>query len=174
MPGNRSRDARPIPTTSNPASSIPSDGNGSEGRADRRPRGTVPIIGSMRKTLVLVGLAFVAASPVARGAERYDPGSVETVSGEVASVERQAQPGGPRGVHVLLRTDAGDVFSVALGPMWVVDPYRLRVGDRVDVTGWRVVRGKRAMVAAEVKRGDRVMRLRNREGAPLWRRPARR
>jgi len=119
-------------------------------------------------------LALLATPRAARSAEVYDPGSIETVSGEVASVERQAQPGGPRGVHVLLRTDAGDVFSVALGPMWVVDPYRLRVGDRVDVTGWRVVRGKRAMVAAEVKRGDRVLRLRNRDGAPLWRRPAHR
>jgi hypothetical protein len=52
----------------------------------------------------------------------------------------------------------------------VTDRYGLGVGDRIEVTGWRVVRGKSALVAAELKRGDRIMRLRDREGASLWRR----
>lgn len=114
---------------------------------------------------VVVAMQGWAAPP-------YDPGALDTVSGDVTRVDRIPQAGGGPGMHLVMRTDAGDHVSVALGPLWVAERYGIAVGDRVEVTGWRVVRGKTALVAAEVKRGDRIIRLRDREGTPLWRRPA--
>jgi hypothetical protein len=119
---------------------------------------------------IVLACALAFATRAAAG-PRYDPGSLETVAGEVTRIERLPQAGGGRGMHLVLRTDAGDHVSVALAPLWVAERYGIRVGEPLQVTGWRVVRGKSALVAAELKRGDRVVRLRTREGAPLWRRP---
>jgi hypothetical protein len=115
---------------------------------------------------VVIAMQALAAPP-------YDPGALESVSGDVTRVDRIPEAGGGPGMHLVVRTDAGDHVSVALGPLWVADRYGIAVGDRLEVTGWRVVRGKPALVAAEVKRAGRVIRLRNREGTPLWRRRTR-
>jgi hypothetical protein len=120
-----------------------------------------------RRLIVACG---VLAAMQASAAPPYDPGALASVSGDVTRVDRIPQAGGGPGMHLVVRTDSGDHVSVALGPLWVADRYGIAVGDRLEVTGWRVVRGKLALVAAEVRRGDRVIRLRNREGMPLWRR----
>jgi hypothetical protein len=128
--------------------------------------GTAP-----RRIAVACALAFALPAWCDAGAGApYDPGCLETVAGEVTRVERLPQAGGGRGMHLVLRTDAGDRVSVALGPLWVADRYGIHVGDRIEVMGWPVVRGKSALVAAELKSGDRTIRLRDREGVPLWRR----
>jgi len=120
-----------------------------------------------RRLLVACG---VLVAMQARAVPPYDPGALESVSGDVTRVDRIPQAGGGPGMHLVMRTDAGDHVSVALGPLWVAERYGIAVGDRLEVIGWRVVRGKTALVAAEVKRGHRVIRLRDREGTPLWRR----
>ncbi len=106
---------------------------------------------------------------------RYDPQTVETVSGEVISVDKVAygRPG-RYGIHVLLRTDQGEI-SVHLGPSWFVERQAVKVAlhDQVEVTGSRVMYGgKPALIAAEVKKGSETLRLRSRDGLPLWRRSA--
>src|SRR5690242_16056947 len=99
----------------------------------------------------------------------YEPASVETVRGQVVRLERIAHPTGAA-VHLVLRTDAGDDLPVALGPARFVErAFPIRAGDRVEVTGARVVRGKPPFVASEVKKGGQVLRLRDRYGVPVWR-----
>jgi hypothetical protein len=104
---------------------------------------------------------------------RYDPQTVETVSGEVISVDKVAYGRrGSYGIHVLLRTAKGEI-PVHLGPSWFVDRQTMKVAlhDKVEVTGSRVIYGgKPALIAAEVRKGSETLQLRSRDGLPLWRR----
>lgn len=104
-------------------------------------------------------------------ARHYDPASVVTVSGEVVGVERVPSPQGRgAGIHLALKT-ATETLSVVLGPSRYVDaqPTRIAVGDRVEVVGSRVtLQGKPVVAAAEVRKGDATLKLRNPDGTPLW------
>jgi len=101
----------------------------------------------------------------------YDPSQIETVIGEVARVETLPRAGGAdRDVMLVLRTSFGDEVPVAVAPRWVVKAKNLDLqsGDPVQVTGWRIVRGKPAVLAAEIRTGGRTFRFRDRHGVPVW------
>jgi hypothetical protein len=101
----------------------------------------------------------------------YDPKTVETVSGEVLSVDRT--PFGRRGamgVHLTLKTDK-ETIPVHLGPARYVDQQGITLAakDQIEVTGSRVTfRGKPAIIAREVKKGGQVLTLRDAAGVPAW------
>jgi hypothetical protein len=101
----------------------------------------------------------------------YDPKTVETVSGEVVKVDRiTPMRGMSAGVHLVVKTDKGDV-SVHLGPQWYLENQDVKIEpkDKVEVTGSRVtVQGKPALIAAEVKKGGEVLKLRDDAGIPMW------
>ena len=74
------------------------------------------------------------------------------------------------GVHLVVKTDKGDV-SVHLGPQWYLENQDVKVEpkDMVEIRGSRVmVQGKPAIVAAEVKKGDETLKLRDEAGVPVW------
>jgi hypothetical protein len=101
----------------------------------------------------------------------YDPKTVETVKGEVVSVEKIPSPGGKgSGVHLMLKTDK-ETVSVELGPDWHIEkqPVRIQAKDTIEVKGSRVmVQGKAAIIASEVKKGDQSLKLRDENGIPAW------
>jgi hypothetical protein len=101
----------------------------------------------------------------------YDPATVETVSGTIGSIDRTVpMKGMRRGVHVTLETEKGPL-SVHLGPEWYVERLdeKLAKGDFVEVKGSRVTfAGNSAIIAAEVKKGDAVLKLRDDNGVPAW------
>ena len=107
-------------------------------------------------------------SPYAR---LYDPKTVETISGEVVKVDRVSPMRGmSTGVHVVLKTDKEQV-SVYLGPLWYLENQDVKIEpkDKVEITGSRVtVQGTPAIIAAEVKKGDQILRLRDEAGVPVW------
>jgi hypothetical protein len=111
------------------------------------------------------------ASGMGHDARMYDPRTVETLSGEVVRVEHVASTRGMGGgVHLVLRTSDKTV-SVHLGPAHYVDrqDVKLAAGDRIDVKGSRVtVDGGSAIIAAEVKKGDHTLVLRDAAGIPRW------
>jgi hypothetical protein len=114
------------------------------------------------------------------GGRMYDRKTVETVSGEVVSVEEVhgkgwGQAGGGRGgghgVHLIVKSDKEDV-AVHLGPSWYLDKHgpTIAPGDRIEVRGSRIMfQGKPAIIAAEVKKGDQSLKLRDDDGLPAWR-----
>jgi hypothetical protein len=107
------------------------------------------------------------------GAHLYDPATVETVSGVVQRVEqvKGAAGGMGYGVHLLLKTDKEEI-AVHLGPGWYVEKQPLKIAphDQVEVRGSRITYdGKPVIVAAEIKKGDQVLKLRDAAGIPLWR-----
>jgi hypothetical protein len=148
--------------------------------------------GIMRKVSLLVlfpallSLLFVPAALAQRGMNGrdnvgcgrqnygqriYNPGSVETVSGEVIGIDNPTSVGGrSAGVHVQLET-ADAIIPVHLGPAWYLDHQAVVItqGDQIEVTGSRVtLAGEVVIVAAAVRKGDQVLILRDQAGIPVW------
>jgi hypothetical protein len=101
----------------------------------------------------------------------YDPGTVETTQGKVVSVQRLfPRPGMSAGMHLLVDTGK-ERLSVHLGPEWYIErqDVPLEPGDAIEVKGSRIsFEGKPALVAAEVRKGAEVLRLRDDAGFPVW------
>ena len=58
-----------------------------------------------------------------------------------------------------------------LGPVWYIERLDIKIkkGDKVGVKGSRVMmRDKPTIIAAEVKKGDEVLILRDEDGIPVW------
>jgi hypothetical protein len=101
----------------------------------------------------------------------YDPQTVISISGVVVSLTPpQAEAGLPYLAYLTLRTEK-EKIKVFLGPSLYVDklPVKIKVLDKVQVTGSRVTwEGKSVILAAEVKTGDQVLKLREPNGTPVW------
>jgi len=123
--------------------------------------------------LALAGGSFAQGARRAGYGMRYDPQTVETVSGTVIAVEKIAYGRrGHYGVHLELKTATGEL-PVELGPSWFINRQSMKIAphDVVEVTGSRVMhKGKPALIAAEIKKGGETLRLRESNGLPLWRR----
>lgn len=101
----------------------------------------------------------------------YNPKTAEPISGEVVSVDTITPlKGMSYGVHLMLETDK-ETISVHLGPAWYVQRQDIKIkpGDKVMITGSRVIfERKPAIIAAEVKKGDEILKLRDENGFPVW------
>lgn len=137
-------------------------------------------------TTVLVGVFFgseasAQQSPMRKGEEEWGPCKyytrhynrhlVESVAGEVVSVDefRPVEDVSP-GVQIMLKTDK-ETIPVHLGPSWYVDNQDVRIlpGNKVEVKGSRInFQDKTVIMAAEVKRGNQNLVLRQMDGFPIW------
>ena len=101
----------------------------------------------------------------------YNPQAMETISGEVASVDTITPiQGMSSGVHLMVKTDK-ETTSVHLGPAWYIQRQDMKIvpGDKVEITGSRITfEGKPAIIAAEVKKGTEILKLRDENGFPVW------
>ncbi len=102
----------------------------------------------------------------------YSPNTIETVYGDVVSVEK-ATPGRSisYGVHLSVKTEE-ETLSVRLGPEWYMENqgFAINPDDKVEIKGHRISdRGEPAIIASEVKKGDEILRLRDENGLPFWR-----
>jgi len=129
--------------------------------------------------LVIIGLLslmFIIPSSWAQSGRRihystlFNPGTVGTVSGEVARVEQAVSGSGKDYcVHAILQTPQGQVTAV-LAPKGYMEEQGLTINrkDRVTVTGSLIsILGKPYLLAMEVK-GDRSMKLRDKKGRTAW------
>lgn len=129
---------------------------------------------------VLLGILAVPAAYAQRGGgwgagsqydRMFDTSTVQTVGGEVVSVDKFTPASGmSSGVHLLVKT-ATETISVHLGPSWFIENQDTKIApkDKIEVKGSRVTyKGKPAIIAAEVKKGDDVLRLREANGVPVW------
>jgi hypothetical protein len=101
----------------------------------------------------------------------YDPSTVETIAGTVESVDKVTPMKGMYyGIHLMVKTDK-ETIPVDLGPGWYIERLDTKIekGDRIEVKGSRVMfAGKPAIIAAEVKKGESVLLLRDSRGVPAW------
>lgn len=135
------------------------------------------------RSLVLASLLLALATPAEAGpgpqgrmgrgprAEQfYDVSTVQTIAGEVQSVERVEGRGPSEGVHVTVQTGTA-LVTVALGPSWYLEEQKLEIakGDKVVIVGSLVdLAGTKTLLAAEVRKGDQVVSLRDETGFPRW------
>lgn len=95
----------------------------------------------------------------------------ETISGVVTSLDKAtSMRGRGAGIHLTLKTASGNV-AVMLGPDWFLEKSstKLVAGDTVEVRGTRVTSWDRpALVAAQVRRGNDILVLRDDKGVPGW------
>lgn len=101
----------------------------------------------------------------------YDPQTIETISGKIISIERiTPMQGMSHGIRLMVKT-AKETIPVHLGPEWYVtnQDMQLQINERVEIKGSRITfNGKPAIIATEVKKGDKILTLRDSNGLPLW------
>jgi len=101
----------------------------------------------------------------------YNPQTLETLSGEVVSVDEFTPIRGMHsGLHAVVKTDK-ETISVHLGPGWYLENQDVTIDakDKIEVKGSRVTyEGKPALIAAEIKKGNQVLTLRDASGVPAW------
>lgn len=123
-------------------------------------------------------LAQQAAQPKGAGwgpgtsyARMFDPKTVETITGEVISVDAITPAKGmSHGVHAVVKTSK-EMISVHVGPGWYMEKQNVKLvpRDTIEVTGSRITfDGKPAIIATEVKKGGEVLKLRDANGVPFW------
>jgi len=141
--------------------------------------------GNRRLIFVLaVALVFTAGQLMAEGMRhkgksdemmmhKYDPKTVETVEGEVISVEtvRSNCCSDMHGaLHVSLKTDKENILVFGGSAWYLGKNVKIGKGDRISVTGSRITEdGKPAIVAKEIKKGTTAVRVRSDDGKPMWR-----
>jgi hypothetical protein len=114
----------------------------------------------------------LAQRGMGQGAGRmYDPATETTVKGTVEEVKQiPGQRGGASGAHLIVKNDK-ETLEVHLGPTAFLEKekFTFAKGDQIEVTGSKVKIGAAdALLAREVKKGDKTLTLRNAQGIPAW------
>ena len=101
----------------------------------------------------------------------YNPATETTVKGTVEEVKQiPSARGASSGTHLILKTDK-ETLKVHLGPTAFLEKekFTFAKGDQIEITGSKVkIGGADALLAREVKKGDKTLTLRNAQGVPAW------
>ncbi len=123
-------------------------------------------------TSILLGIsALLAQGPgPGRGTPSYDPTTEITAKGSVEEVQTVQRKGGWGGIHLALKTDAGNL-DVHLGPSSFISKkqFSFNKGDQIEVLGSKVKMGEKdVLIAREVTKEGKTLVLRNSQGIPEW------
>jgi hypothetical protein len=135
----------------------------------QKENGTMKTIARMMTMVVFaVGLLGIHN---ALAQHDYDEKTVETIGGRVLSIEKTT-PEKKRGywIDLMLQTEK-ETIAVQLGPAWYIDKQtpRIEANDTITVTGSRVTMdGRSAIVAADITKGNELLKLREDNGIPVW------
>lgn len=101
----------------------------------------------------------------------YNAETVVSIKGVVESIEQiTPRKGMSQGIHLKVKT-ASETLSVHLGPSWFIERQDMTIekGDSIEVTGSRISSNSApAVIAAEVKKGETALKLRDEKGYPVW------
>ena len=103
----------------------------------------------------------------------FDAKTIKTLSGQVIKVDQVPDPGFGLEMRLTVLIDKKEILPVYLGPaFYIVGTERanpFKIGDKVTVTGSQViVRGEPFILATTVRRGNDILRLRDKDGTPEW------
>jgi hypothetical protein len=145
---------------------------------------TKRMIGLMMVTVFLLTASLALAGPGKWGGRgsggwgmgtpyqgMYNPANIETLAGEVVGLEQTIpMKRMNQGLALVVKTEK-ETVTVHLGPTWYLERLDTKIvkGDQVEIKGVRTAfYGKPAILAAEVKKGDNVLLLRDASGVPVW------
>jgi hypothetical protein len=101
----------------------------------------------------------------------FDTKTIQTVKGTVVSVDSIVpMPGMREGIQLQLKTDHTQI-PVHLGPLWFLENQDIDIQpkDTVEVKGSKVFCvNQDVIMAMEVRHGNKVFKLRDARGRPLW------
>jgi sporulation protein YlmC with PRC-barrel domain len=103
----------------------------------------------------------------------FDLKTIKTISGQVIKVDRVLEPGFGMEIRLTVFIDKNQILPVYLGPAFYIIGSELskdfKIGDQVTVSGSQATRDNAPfMIAINVKRGNEVLRLRDKDGNPEW------
>jgi sporulation protein YlmC with PRC-barrel domain len=106
----------------------------------------------------------------------FDSKTIKTISGQVIKVDQVPEPGFGMEIRLTVLIDKKEVLPVYLGPAFYISSpigpgqtKHFKIGDQVTVSGSQATRGgEPIMIAMTVKRGNEVLRLRDKDGNPEW------
>ena len=103
----------------------------------------------------------------------FDSKTIKTISGQVIKVDQVPEPGFGMEMRLTVFIDKKEVLPVYLGPAFYIvgseQAKHFKLGDQVTVSGSQLtLRGEPFMIATTVKRGNEVLRLRDKDGNPEW------
>jgi hypothetical protein len=103
----------------------------------------------------------------------FDSKTIKTISGQAIKVDQVPEPGFGLEMRLTVFIDEKEILPVYLGPAFYIvgteQANNFKLGDKVTVTGSQVtIRGESFMIATTVKRGNDVLRLRDKDGNPEW------
>jgi hypothetical protein len=104
------------------------------------------------------------------GMPRYDKKTETTLKGPILEVKLVETPGGVQGTHFLLK-QGQQTIEVFAGPSVYLTGQGMTFakGEAVEVIGSRVqVAGIPALLARQIKKGDKTLALRDETGFPAW------
>jgi hypothetical protein len=101
----------------------------------------------------------------------YNLNTIETIRGQVVGTNTfTPMRGMSQGMQLLVKT-GNQTIPVHLGPAWYLNKqdFSIKNGDEVEITGSRInFSGSPAIIAAEVRQGGKVLKLRDNNGIPVW------
>jgi hypothetical protein len=131
------------------------------------------------RALVVLVVLFGVVAPLGfaqrrmgggKGMPRYNPSTEVTVKGTVEKVTENTSPLGWPGTHLTVKAGA-ETLDVHVGPsdFLTAKKFEIAAGDQVEVVGSKIkYEGADALLAREIKKGDKSLILRNAQGIPQW------
>jgi hypothetical protein len=128
---------------------------------------------SLALSLLVLGVVATAAAAQPSGTMpgQYDPNIEASYSGIVVSVMSVTGPDGTVGVHLDLKTAAGTIVKVHLGPAVFIgmNNFSFFADDLILVRGAYVSHdGEVALWARQVSKEGTMLTLRSPDGTPRW------
>ena len=105
-----------------------------------------------------------------KGMPMYDPDAEIMIAATIEEVNEQGGNMGMIGTHLVVKTDE-ETLDVHLGPStYLADQgFVFNKGDQIEVTGSKVKQENATfLIAREVKKGDKLLTLRDEQGRPAW------
>ncbi len=101
----------------------------------------------------------------------FNPDTLETIAGEVLSVEMITPiKVMSYGVQLTLQADT-ETISIHLGPGWYIENQDIKIvpRDKIEIKGSRITfEDKPVIIATEVIKDEDVLVLRDATGCPVW------
>ncbi|MDZ7717659.1 MAG: hypothetical protein U5K72_02420 [Balneolaceae bacterium] len=128
--------------------------------------------GAALVTLAGVALAGYQYKNRQKGYHReFDVNTVEEISGKVVDITYSGKDNSEsKGMELILQTDE-KLIPIYLGPVWYMKMQheKFKKGETISVIGSRMdLNDKSAIVAQELKQGNKLLRLRDENGHPHW------